>query len=306
MFYDVATLSGAGSTGPGLVQLTSNTCSCSEKQGACGAASASTAGCCQAAGDSMGACTSDMSRKDGGGSPSLVMSMPAGNQLLPNFQPVPSAWEACHPLMDMFDTPAASREPMLPCPPLKPSRAPLHQGPATLDLAIPWLLDKQNTLQEGQFIGSGGFGRVHRGVWQGDIAVAIKYFDIHGPLQLAVNEFMAELAIMKDLEHPQIVQGNACFQGNVCFQGMGMSACFASDAIGTYAQCIVTRLLTTSRDADIVQFHGAVIEKDRLAIVMDFVPCGSLYNLLHNEVRSVCAVSGILDPPPPRGLDFAG
>eukprot|EP00955_Chlamydomonas_euryale_P046325 353397-Chlamydomonas_euryale.AAC.2 len=94
---------------------------------------------------------------------------------------------------------------MLPLPPEQPGRAPSHQGTVALELAIPWLLEKQNTLQKGQQIGVGGFGHVHRGTWQGN-DVAIKYFDIHGPLERAVTDFMGELTIMKDLEHPQIVQ----------------------------------------------------------------------------------------------------
>eukprot|EP00955_Chlamydomonas_euryale_P051096 354763-Chlamydomonas_euryale.AAC.3 len=41
-------------------------------------------------------------------------------------------------------------------------------------------------------------------------------------------------------------------------------------------------------------FHGAVIEKERLAIVMEFVPRGSLYSLLRTEVRIVCVREGTI------------
>eukprot|EP00955_Chlamydomonas_euryale_P034767 349894-Chlamydomonas_euryale.AAC.5 len=44
-----------------------------------------------------------------------------------------------------------------------------------------------------------------------------------------------------------------------------------------------------------MQFYGAVIGKDERAIVMQYVPRGSLHHLLHKETR-------LLDQPPPRVL----
>eukprot|EP00955_Chlamydomonas_euryale_P046364 353408-Chlamydomonas_euryale.AAC.6 len=105
----------------------------------------------------------------------------------------------------LFDTPPPH---LLPTPvgSEQQPRVPSQQRTEALEVAIRCLLVQQETLRELSYLGAGGFGRVYQGLWQDGIDVAIKYFDIHGVLQRAVTDFVTELAIMKDLNHPRIVK----------------------------------------------------------------------------------------------------
>eukprot|EP00955_Chlamydomonas_euryale_P034766 349894-Chlamydomonas_euryale.AAC.4 len=117
-------------------------------------------------------------------------------------QGVRSPWEE-GPGLNMFNTPStlvqdSDRELTV------PELINRLRGPISADNKFgSRLLPQPDTLVREKLLGTGGFGKVYHGTWLGTVDVAIKYF--HDVSQES-DDFMAELEIMMDLSHPQIVQ----------------------------------------------------------------------------------------------------
>eukprot|EP00727_Mastigamoeba_balamuthi_P010031 m51a1_g5650 putative protein kinase domain containing protein (697) ;mRNA; f:864356-866826 len=57
----------------------------------------------------------------------------------------------------------------------------------------------------GDYIGSGAFGRVMKGVWGGVTEVAMKSVDLSGAGQAAESQLMSEAGILRSLRHPNVI-----------------------------------------------------------------------------------------------------
>jgi len=128
-------------------------------------------------------------------------------------------------------------------------------------LAI-WLMRKQPTLdddwsinfdelEEGDLVGSGGYGSVYKGFWKGT-EVAIKTIGQQRHLE---NGFSGSSSSFDALPR-EVVRG------------------FADEI----------RMMSRLRHPNVVLFMAACTKPPRLCIVMEFMSLGSLYDLLQNEL----------------------
>ena len=77
------------------------------------------------------------------------------------------------------------------------------EKPATMGLGVDqWEIEK-SCLVQNRVLGSGNFGRVWQGVWNGKVKVAVKEMK---PGSMDKNDFLQEAEIMKPLNHPKLIK----------------------------------------------------------------------------------------------------